>query len=212
MTLLDFTTAWPPCLPLLRALVTKVCKANDTLAPGVVYTEDPYSQVAHLDFDDETLLEPSKKSWIIHMPLQKEGMLLSVWDLPIVNDKRDDNAQHDYIFLPFVITVVTENDVYMGRGSGTSKHPGNICYRSLLDKHCHQYIIAAAEPDKKAVIDLLYNQIRVLKGGRFLEKIECAAGTQDTYHIRPQQAITDFPLSSGVLEFIMVAVNGIGEC
>ena len=48
---------------------------------GVVYTENScYTQAVHIDFDE--MEKPAvDKSWILHLPLQKEGLPLSVWNL-----------------------------------------------------------------------------------------------------------------------------------
>jgi hypothetical protein len=53
---------------LLKGLEFKTASCNArSFAPGVVHTEDPHPQAAHLDFD-ETKFTPGKKSWILHMP------------------------------------------------------------------------------------------------------------------------------------------------
>jgi hypothetical protein len=114
---------------ILKTLGLKgVSRTTHTFAPGVVYTEDSYSQAAHLDFD-ETSLEPTKKSWIIHLPLQKEGMLLSIWDLPIVKDERHDQAKHDYIFVPFGSYIALRSDVLHSGVYGSS---GNSRFHMIL--------------------------------------------------------------------------------
>jgi hypothetical protein len=122
----------------------RVTKSTHSLAPGVVYTESSFSQAAHLDFD-ETSLDPIEKSWIIHLPLQREGMLLSVWDIPILKDIRDDHAQHDYIFVPFGSYIALRSDVLH---SGVYGSTGNSRFHMIL-KSMNNVQISVPEAKKR---------------------------------------------------------------
>lgn len=114
-----------------------------SLAPGVFYTARPDPQGAHLDFD-ETNLPHAKKSWILHMPLQKEGMLLSVWDLPVRNQGRDVNALHEYVFIPFGSYIALRSDVLH---SGVYGPPGNTRFHMIL-KSRNKVQVAAKPGDQ----------------------------------------------------------------
>jgi hypothetical protein len=119
-----------------------VSTSTHSFAPGVVYTENSFPQAAHIDFN-ETNLSASKKSWILHMPLQKEGMLLSVWDTPIKDEERDDNSKHHYIFVPFGSYVALRSDVLHSGVYGSS---GNCRFHMIL-KSRNQVQVAGAPDD-----------------------------------------------------------------
>jgi hypothetical protein len=112
---------------ILLSLGFKDTKSH-SLFPGVVYTENSFSQAAHLDFD-ESILPASQKSWILHMPLQREGMLLSVWDLPVVKGARDEAAKHHYLHIPFGSYVALRSDVLHSGVYGSS---GNSRFHMIL--------------------------------------------------------------------------------
>jgi hypothetical protein len=99
-----------------------------TLAPGVVYTEAPYAQAAHLDFD-ETEQTSDKKSWILHMPLQRDGLLLSVWDPPVKNTQDEYIGTHEHIYVPFGAYIALRSDVLH---SGVLGAPGNVRFHMIL--------------------------------------------------------------------------------
>lgn len=74
----------------------------------------------------------------------------------------------------------------MGRGGGAVTRPGNIWYRSLVDKYRHEYV-SRAHNDKRGLMELVLFEVAD-KGGRFLERIECAHGTlKDTYREVPRK-------------------------
>ena len=106
----------------------QVTKKTHSIAPGVVYTENSYNQAAHIDFD-ETEKPAVEKSWILHLPLQKEGLLLSVWDLPIKDDARNTGAQHEYVFVPFGSYICLRSDVLH---SGVYGSTGNSRFHMIL--------------------------------------------------------------------------------
>ena len=128
----------------LKALGFKrVNKNARSLAPGVVCTENSFAQAAHIDFD-ETKKRAVEKSWILHTPLQKEGLLLSAWDLPIIDENRDENAKHNYIFVPFGSYICLRSDVLH---SGVCGSTGNTRFHMLL-KSKNEVQVGSAEKEK----------------------------------------------------------------
>jgi hypothetical protein len=104
---------------ILKSLGFHPTKDTHSLGPGIVYTDAAYAQAAHTDFD-ECECEASKKSWILHMPLQKEGMLLSVWDY---------DHLHNYVFIPFGSYLAIRSDVMH---SGVYGEAGNCRFHLIL--------------------------------------------------------------------------------
>ena len=102
-------------------------RSTHSFAPGLVYTEVPYSQGPHLDFDERTL-SALQKSWIIHMPLQKEGMILSIWE-PAINGGEEVDAKHQHVFVPFGSYIALRSDVLH---SGMYGSPGNSRFHLIL--------------------------------------------------------------------------------
>lgn len=85
----------------------------------------------------------------------------------------------------FTTDVVTKYDICFGRGGGVVNRPGNVWYRSLVDKYRHEYI-AASKHDKRGIIELILYEVAD-KDGRFLVKIESATGTlKDSYREVPR--------------------------
>eukprot|EP00558_Chaetoceros_sp_UNC1202_P005403 CAMPEP_0197237506 /NCGR_PEP_ID=MMETSP1429-20130617/4316_1 /TAXON_ID=49237 /ORGANISM="Chaetoceros sp., Strain UNC1202" /LENGTH=295 /DNA_ID=CAMNT_0042696521 /DNA_START=10 /DNA_END=897 /DNA_ORIENTATION=- len=62
------------------------------------------------------------------------------------------------------------HDVLSGRGGGTNTHPGNRCFRVLIDENREKYL-RARKNDKPDISRSIVNAIRV-KNGRFLKKDE----------------------------------------
>ena len=123
-----------------------VTRSTHSFAPGLVYTEIPYPQDAHLDFD-ESNMAAAQKSWIIHMPLQKEGMLLSVWDLPIDDDQLQElsgDAKHQYMFVPFGSYIALRADVLHSGVYGSS---GNSRFHMILKSRNQVQVAARTRQD-----------------------------------------------------------------
>jgi hypothetical protein len=106
----------------------RITVSTHTYAPGIVYTEGSFTQAAHIDFDETGQLN-KKKSWILHMPLQREGLLLSVWDLPINKGKRNDEDKHKYMYVPFGAYIALRSDVLHSGCYGAS---GNVRFHMVL--------------------------------------------------------------------------------
>jgi hypothetical protein len=84
------------------------------------------------------------------MPLQKEGMLLSVWDIPIKDGVRDDDAKHQYIFVPFGSYIALRSDVLHSGVYGSS---GNCRFHMILKSRNQVQVVANTEGGEK---DSLY--------------------------------------------------------
>jgi hypothetical protein len=126
---------------ILKALGLKhVNRTTHLFGPGVVYTETPFLQRAHTDFD-EVSQEPVKKSWILHMPLQREGMLLSIWESPIASTTGDNSSMdHKHAYVPFGSYIALWSDVLHFGVHGSS---GNVRFHMILKSKNGMQVVAA---------------------------------------------------------------------
>lgn len=82
---------------------------------------------------------------------------------------KDDNAD----------ITVTDNDVLLGRGGMTNKHPGNEKFRKLVKEAIPMYMDCTTKADKKNISELVVQDIKD-RGGRFLKD---ASGNTKSPHI-----------------------------
>lgn len=96
-------------------------------------TIEAYHQVAHVDLPDEyelfeeRKLGPEELSWIIHVPLQQSGGMISVWS--------EDKLQHDYQYIPFGCFLAVRSDVIH---SGIYGYPGNVRFHMVIKYQHHK--------------------------------------------------------------------------
>jgi hypothetical protein len=133
---------------ILKALGLHANRTTHLFGPGVVYTETPFHQRAHADFD-EVSQEPVKKSWILHMPLQREGMLLSIWEAPIADTAGDNSSMdHKYTYVPFGSYIALRSDVLHSGVYGSS---GNVRFHMILKSRNNVQVVAADQAGRDSL-------------------------------------------------------------
>jgi hypothetical protein len=65
--------------------------------------------------------------------------------------------------------VLTEYDVYCGRGNDCYHHPGNQIFRSMIRQYIDRYHNAISKYDKSFIIDTIVTTVRQ-RGGNFVKK------------------------------------------
>ncbi len=87
---------------------------------GAVFTAgDATFQDAHCDFPESI----QRVTWLLHMPLQSEGSLISIWD--------EHNVEHMYVHTPFGTFLATRADVWH---SGFFGNPGNVRFHVIISE------------------------------------------------------------------------------
>ena len=90
---------------------------------GLVGTKVACHQNAHTDINEEREKEDLADIFILHMPLQEEGALLSLRDI--------ENYQHKCICVPFGTFVALRADVCHG---GFHGNPGNARFHMMVER------------------------------------------------------------------------------
>lgn len=123
-------------------MLTKIENHDWHFGAGLVVTKETGHQVPHIDFQDEPLevkqngdqtFNPINKedmTWVVHIPLQKEGAVLSLWE-PLPKEEGDDPSRHMYVYIPFGCYFCTRSDRIH---SGIYGMEGNCRYHMYIRK------------------------------------------------------------------------------
>lgn len=88
---------------------------------GLVFTPgEPGTQWAHQDFAEMY----HKDTWLVHIPLQREGSVISIWDPNL--------REHRYVHIPFGTYFAIRADVWH---SGFYGNRGNVRFHVIISKH-----------------------------------------------------------------------------
>lgn len=108
-------------------------------------TMEAYAQIPHLDVVEDNV-HWRNKTWFLHIPLQKEGMVLSIFD--------DIHREHKYILIPFGTCLLLRSDVIH---SGVYGGTGNLRLHLVLWK-----LVPDAEEtnrlERKPGLDLVFGR------------------------------------------------------
>lgn len=74
-----------------------------------------------------------------------------------------------------IVKEPTENDVKAGRGNGTNRHPGNLYFRTIVEKQKSAYTSSTGDDEKRKIISDIIEQIESLNG-RFLKEDTNSSG------------------------------------